>query len=124
VAAGARVLAVELHGRRSDDLRRRFRDDNVKVLRVALDEVRLPHRSFRVVANPPFAEVSALVRRLLAPGVRLARADLVVPVQVAQRWTARRPDRCSYRRLPGRAFAAPAPVPTAVLRVTPHYGRR
>jgi 23S rRNA (adenine-N6)-dimethyltransferase len=124
VDAGARVLAVERHTARAERLEQRFATDDVTVLRVDLDDVRLPNRSFRVVANPPFAHVSPLVRRLLAPGVRLQRADLVVPVQVAQRWTAKRPDRCSYQRLPRRSFRPEAPVPTAVLRIVRPDSRR
>jgi ribosomal protein S18 acetylase RimI-like enzyme len=57
-----------------------------------------------------------IVRRLLDS--RVTRADLVVPVQVAQRWAGKRPDRCTYRRLPRRSFRPEAPVPTAVLTIT------
>jgi len=38
-------------------------------------------------ANPPFAITTAILRRLVAPGSRLFRADLVVPWHTAQRWT-------------------------------------
>jgi 23S rRNA (adenine-N6)-dimethyltransferase len=115
VAAGGRVLAVELHPGRAQALEARFVNDDVRVLRVSVDDLRLPRRPFRVVANPPFSRSSALVRRLLDS--RLTRADLVVPVQVAQRWTAKRPDRCTYRRLPRRSFRPEAPIATAVLTI-------
>ena len=113
---GARVVAVELHARRADSLRRSFPE--AKVVSCSIEEFRLPGRSFRVVANPPFAHSSELVRRLLDS--RLVRADLVVPVQVAQRWARKRPDRCSYVRLPRSSFRPAAPVPTAVLRIARH----
>ena len=116
VAAGAQVMAVELHAERADALRRAL--PGVKVVSCSLEDFRLPRRSFRVVANLPFAHSSMVIRRLLDS--RMTRAHLVVPVQVAQRWTGRRPDRCSYRRLPRSAFQPAAPVPTAVLTV----GRR
>ena len=116
VAAGGRVLAVELHAGRAAALVDRFGADDVRVLRVSVDDLRLPQRPFRVVANPPFSRSSALVRRLLDS--RVTRADLVVPVQVAQRWAGRRPDRCHYRRLPRKAFRPEAPVPTAVLTIS------
>jgi 23S rRNA (adenine-N6)-dimethyltransferase len=119
VAAGARVMAVELHAGRADALRKDLPD--VKVLSCSLEDLRLPGRSFSVVANPPFSLASNLVRRLLDS--RLRQADLVVPVQVAQRWAKKRPDRCSCCRLPRHAFQPHAPVPTAVLRIR-RAGRR
>ena len=119
VAAGANVIAVELHAGRAAVLRRALPE--VKVVSCSLDDLRLPAHSFSVVANPPFSLASNLVRRLLDS--RLRQADVVVPVQVAQRWAKKRPDRCSYRRLPRHAFQPHAPVPTAVLRIR-RSGRR
>jgi 23S rRNA (adenine-N6)-dimethyltransferase len=86
IAAGARVVAVELHPRRLAVLRERFADAAVTVVRADAAELRLPRRSFRVVASPPFAVTSAILRRLLAPGSRLVRADLVVQRAAAHRW--------------------------------------
>ncbi len=88
-ATGARVLAVELHPGRLAHLRRRFDVDStargpgssvsrVRVIRADATDLRLPRRPFRVVANPPWAATSDLVRRLTAPHSRLLRADLVV----------------------------------------------
>jgi 23S rRNA (adenine-N6)-dimethyltransferase len=86
VAAGARVIAVELHPGRVAVLRDRFAGDPVTVVRADATDLRLPRRPFRVVANPPFAASTAILRRLLAPGSRLLAADLVLPHWVGRRW--------------------------------------
>ncbi len=86
VAKGARVIAFELHPRRAHELRVRFATANVKVVQTDAADLRLPGRPFRVVANPPFAITTAVLRRLLAPNAQLARADLIVPRGVAMRW--------------------------------------
>ena len=121
VDAGARVLAFELHGERADRLEDRFAGDAVTVVRVDVADLRLPAKPFRVVANPPFARSSALVRTLVQPGSRLIQADLVLPVQVATRFQGRlgRSHRGHLvRRLSPRDFRPASPVPTAVLRIT------
>ncbi len=87
LACGARVIAVELHARRAANLRQVFADRPVTVVVTDAADLRLPTRPFRVVANPPFAISTAILRRLVAPGSRLVRADLVVPWHTAQRWT-------------------------------------
>jgi 23S rRNA (adenine-N6)-dimethyltransferase len=122
VAAGARVIAIELHPDRLDALRRRFGhgDAGVKVVKADAGSLRLPRRPFRVVANPPFAVTSPLLRRLLAPGSRLVAADLVLPRPAAARWASGRAPgagrwRSSHsvgvgRRLPRSAFVPAAPV--------------
>lgn len=120
VDAGAQVIAIELHPDRLDALRRRFGDGAVKVVKADAGSLRLPRRPFRVVANPPFAITSPLLRRLLAPGSRLVAADLVLPRQAAQRWASGRAPgagrwRSSHhvgvgRRLPRSAFVPHAPV--------------
>jgi 23S rRNA (adenine-N6)-dimethyltransferase len=134
VAAGARVVAFELHARRAAQLRERFAGDAVTVVQADAADLRLPRRPFRVVANPPFAVVVALLRRLAHPGSRLVRADLVVPAHVAERWaTGAVPGaarshgtfRCDAGPvLPRRAFRPATPVPTAVLRVSRRPGAR
>lgn len=130
VAAGARVLAVELHPGRARQLRRRFADDPVRVLQVDASDLRLPTRPFRVVANPPFGITTALLRRLLGPRSRLESAHLVVPAHVAARWSSGRgpgagrwaahwtADRAAV--VPTSAFVPPPPRPAAVL----HLDRR
>jgi 23S rRNA (adenine-N6)-dimethyltransferase len=86
LAVGARVVAVELHGGRAGMLRARFAGRPVRVVRADASDLRLPCRPFRVVANPPFAIATSLLRRLLAPGSRLLAADLVLPEHVVRRW--------------------------------------
>ncbi len=78
VAAGARVIAIELHAGRAEQLRRRFVDQPVSVVEVDARSLLLPHRPFRVVANPPFGVSTELVRLLLRPGSALIAADLVL----------------------------------------------
>ena len=65
LAAGASVLAVELHPRRAATLRERFADHDLRVVRCDLRELRLPRRPFRVVASPPYQLSTDLVRILL-----------------------------------------------------------
>ena len=91
-ASGARVLAIEAHPRRARQLRDAFAGQNVKVVRADAADLRLPGRRFVVVANPPFAITTALLKRLLHPHSRLDRAVLVLPRPVAARW-AQRPRR-------------------------------
>lgn len=134
VAAGAIVIAVELHPERVALLRRRFAGvDDVIVVRADATDLRLPRRPFRVLANPPFGATSALLRRLLAPGSRLRRADLVVARQAARRWASpgapgagRWSQRFRVSMGPGIPRAAFHPRPTvdsALLVVTDARGR-
>jgi 23S rRNA (adenine-N6)-dimethyltransferase len=128
VAAGARVIAVELHPQRLAILRDRFADDDVTVVRADAADLRLPRRPFRVVANPPFAVTSQVLKRLLSPGSRLVRADLVVQRAAAHRWAAGRAPGAGRwardyqvgvgRRIPRSAFAPRPPVDCTLLRIT------
>jgi 23S rRNA (adenine-N6)-dimethyltransferase len=128
VAAGARVIAVELHPERLDVLRERFARDDVTVVRADVTDLRLPRRPFRVVASPPFAVTSQVLGRLLAPGSRLVRADLVLQRGAARRWAAgRAPGAGRWARdyvvgvgrpVPRRAFTPHPPVDCATLVVT------
>lgn len=86
VAAGARVIAFELHPGRARALRRRFADRDVVVVQADARDLRLPRRPFRVVANPPWAIATSLLQRLLAPGSRLVRADLLLKRSATRRW--------------------------------------
>lgn len=127
VAAGARVLAVELHPGRASGLRRQYATASVRVLEVDASDLWLPGRPFRVVANPPFAITTAVLRRLLSPRSRLQRADLVVPRYAAARWSSgRAPDSARWSAhftvetigyLPRRAFVPAPPEPAVVLRL-------
>ncbi len=129
LAAGARVVAVELEPGRARILRERF-GASVVVVQADASDLRLPREPFRVVANPPFSITTALLRRLLSPGSRLVSADLVVPAYVAARWAGGRAPGArrwslTYRAsvaawLPSRAFRPAAPSPTAVLRIERH----
>ncbi|MDQ1695966.1 MAG: rRNA (adenine-N6)-dimethyltransferase [Frankiaceae bacterium] len=127
LGAGATVIAVELHPARAALLRDQFAADRCTVVQVDATDLRLPRRPFAVVANPPFASITAVLRRLTAPGSRLTRADLIVPAYVARRWAsydAPGAGRWSHtfavevvRPLPRSAFRPPATAPTAHLAV-------
>lgn len=119
---GARVLAVERDARFVRELRRRFDDrPSVRVVHEDLRTVRLPRRSFAVVANIPFAVTTPLLRRLLTPATSgFSHAELVVEWGLAKRLTAACPRdlesawwSCRFaltlrRRVPARCFT-PAP---------------
>ena len=64
----------------------KFPTREVTIVEADAADLRLPRRPFRVVANPPYAITSPLLRRLLQPGSRLVDADLVLQRQAAQRW--------------------------------------
>jgi 23S rRNA (adenine-N6)-dimethyltransferase len=127
VAAGCRVVAVELHPDRAAQLRRRFAG-RVTVVRADAADLRLPRRPFHVVANPPFGVSAALLRRLLQPGTRLVTAHLVLQDQVARRWaSADAPGRRRWdvthdvttgHRIDRRRFSPPPRVDARVLRIT------
>jgi 23S rRNA (adenine-N6)-dimethyltransferase len=87
VERGARVIAVELHPARVRHLRRRFAGRPVTVVQADALSMRLPRRPFRVVASPPYAITSPLLRLLLAPSSQLTAADLVLQRAVVRRYT-------------------------------------
>jgi 23S rRNA (adenine-N6)-dimethyltransferase len=130
VAAGARVVAVELHAGRVAHLRDRFAGADVRVVHGNALELPWPHRPFRVVASPPYAITSPLLRRLLAPGSRLIAADLVLQRAVVRRYADLRTpvgrfwDVAEGLALPRRAFRPPPKTDSAVLRVRRASGRR
>jgi 23S rRNA (adenine-N6)-dimethyltransferase len=125
VAAGARVIAVELDPGRAGQLRRRFAGDPVTVLAIDAADLRLPRRPFRVVANPPFAITGPLLRALLARDSAMVGADLVLQRAVAIRYgSGQAPGRWQRRwyaevglRLPRTAFHPVPTVDAAVLRL-------
>lgn len=127
VAAGARVVALELHPGRAAALRDRFVDAPVTVVQADARDLLLPRRPFRVVSSPPYAVTSALVRRLLTPGSRLVDARLVLQRAAAQRLAAgRAPGATRWaphwelavgRGLPRSAFRPPPRVDSVVLEV-------
>ena len=116
VRAGARVVSVELNPRRAAVLRERF--PGVTVVHANAASVPLPGRPFRVVASPPYGISSTLLRTLLAPGSRLAAADLVLQRAVVRKYAsgpARRFNVTVGLALPRRAFLPPPHVDSAVL---------
>ena len=122
VAIGARVLAVELHAGRAERLRQRFDGARVTVVQVSLAELVLPHRPFRVVANPPFGRASQLVRTLMT-SPHLLSADLVLQRGAVSGLLDRAPGRSRRHRLstgrpvPRRAFRPAPSVDSTVLQI-------
>ncbi|GAA1856973.1 rRNA adenine N-6-methyltransferase family protein [Myceligenerans crystallogenes] len=124
--AGARVLAVELHPGRARRLREQFAGRDVSVLEIDLADLRLPGRPFRVVANPPYAHTTALVRTLTARGSALTRADLVMQRQAAVRLADRYANSGRWnvtvgRPLPRRAFTPRPRVDSCILTIRPRH---
>jgi 23S rRNA (adenine-N6)-dimethyltransferase len=125
VERGARVIAVEFHPARARHLTGRFAGLPVTVVRADALSIRLPRHPFRVVASPPYAITSPLLRLLLAPTSRLTAADLVLQRAVVRRYTSGRaasPGRWRRqwrlqvgRSLPRRAFRPSPRVDSAVL---------
>ncbi len=134
--AGARVIAVEFHPARAADLRGRFGRD-VTVVDADARDLRLPRRSYHVVASPPYSATTEVLRRLVSAGSRLESAHLVLQEQAARRWAspaapaAARWQRLFVpslgRRVPPLAFTPPPHVPSRVLvlrrRMSPGAGR-
>ena len=94
------------------------------VVEADISELRLPRCPFRVVANPPYAGSTALLRLLLDRGSLLQAADLVLQRAVVRRVVGgdlrgvRRLGRFRVERgmsLPRRAFRPPPSVDSAVL---------
>lgn len=127
VESGARVLAVEMHPGRARDLRAAFAHERVVVIEADAADLRLPGRPFHVVANPPFAITTALVRRLVSRGSRMQSATLVVPRYAAERWSSGRHHGAGRwaatfsvrleRTLPRAAFVPRSPGAVALLRI-------
>ena len=90
LAVGARVLAVELHPRRAAVLRSELSDQPVRVLQVDASTLRLPGAPFKVVANPPFAITTSLLRHLTDRRSHLDRAVVVLPHWTSRRWASGR----------------------------------
>jgi 23S rRNA (adenine-N6)-dimethyltransferase len=122
--AGARVRAVELDAALARQLRGRF-DDVVEADALG---IALPRDPFRVVANLPFCDGTAILRRLLDPRVPLASADVILEWDVARKRTAVWPstrlgvewgawhELALVKRLPRCCFAPPPAVDAGLLR--------
>ena len=114
---GCRVLAVELHPVRARALRQRVEGTRVAVIELDVDAFRWPGHRFRVVANPPYAGVNALVRRLLEAR-HLSSADLVVAESAARGLVRRHQGRLELGpRVPRSGFRNRPPADARVLRV-------
>ena len=83
VGAGARRLAIELDPQRAASLSNQLGQHDLTVVRAGASDLRLSRRPFKVVSNPPFGITTSLVKRLLSPGSRLIRAELLVPWHAA-----------------------------------------
>ena len=124
LAAGARVIAVELHPHRAAVLQDRFDDPSLRVVRTDLRDLRLPRRPFRVVASPPYRLSTDLVRLLLGTD-RLVGADLVLERGTVRRLLERPPRARHARRytldaglaVPRQAFRPSPRVDSRVLRI-------
>jgi 23S rRNA (adenine-N6)-dimethyltransferase len=92
-ATGARVVAIEREPRLVPRLERRFASfPNVTVIEGDVLVTPLPRRSYRVVANIPFAITTALLGRMLdEPAPALRRADVIVQWEPARRVASSRP---------------------------------
>jgi 23S rRNA (adenine-N6)-dimethyltransferase len=128
LAAGARVVAVELDQASVATLRRRF--PAADVVRGDATTTALPREPFAVVANLPFAAGTAILRRLLdEPRVPLRQADVIVEWGLAAKRAAVWPSTLTsvywgawhelelVRRIPRSGFAPPPSVDAALLRV-------
>ena len=120
LAAGARVIAVELHPRRVSVLRERFGDAGLRVVRSDLRELRLPRRPFRVVASPPYQLSTELVRLLMGTD-RLLSADLVLERGTVRRMVERPPRGRHARRY---TMEPGLPVPRQAFRPSPRVDSR
>ena len=115
-ATGARVIAVELHPRRAAALRAEYAGTRVAVVELDLRDFTFPGRPYRVVANPPYAGVNALVRRLLAD--RHLDPPTWSSAEGAARGLLRQSPRIHLgERLPRHAFVHPPPGAARVLQV-------
>ncbi|HEX4979096.1 MAG TPA: rRNA adenine N(6)-methyltransferase family protein [Acidimicrobiales bacterium] len=122
VSRGARVIAVEAHPERAAALRARF-GRSIVVVEADAADLRLPRRPYYVVANPPFGVTAPLLRRLLQPGSRLARAHLVLQESAARRWAHPGAPGAGRWRLQFAATAGPR-LPRAAFRPPPRVDVR
>ena len=115
-ATGARVIAVELHPARAAALRAAYAGTRVAVVELDLHGFTLPGRPYRVVANPPYDGVNALVRRLLADR-HLLSADLVLAEGAARGALRLAPRVRLGQSLPRHAFVHPPSTGARVVRI-------
>ncbi len=128
---GADVVAIELDSALAARLRERLRRfENVAVVEDDALHAPLPDRPFRVLANPPFGQTTAILRRLLDdPALPLERADLVLEWSVAWKRTSCWPstllnvcwgvrfELALVRRLPAACFEPRPSVDAGLVRI-------
>jgi 23S rRNA (adenine-N6)-dimethyltransferase len=127
LAAGARVVAIELDGELAGRLRRAC--PAATVVEADIRAVQWPREPFRVVANLPFALAAEVCRSLLSdPAVPVISADLIVEwdfaVKRARVWPSTAQgvvwrawhEVAVVRRVESTAFTPVPPVAAAVLR--------
>jgi 23S rRNA (adenine-N6)-dimethyltransferase len=127
-----RVRAIEIDSELVRGLRQRFgRMQQVEIVHGDVLRTPLPTEPFRVVANIPFNESTAICRRLLDdPRVPLERADLIVELAVAWKRARVSPSRvlgvywgawyefAVTRQIDRSAFAPRPSVDAGLLRIT------
>jgi 16S rRNA (adenine1518-N6/adenine1519-N6)-dimethyltransferase len=97
LAAGARVVAVEIDPRLAVYLRERFAGEERlrlvegDMLRLAPDDLVPPGQLYKVVANLPYSVTSAVLRHVLAGPRRPTQVVVMVQLEVAQRIVAAPP---------------------------------
>ena len=132
---GVDVVALERDPRWAASLRReaaaRDLEDRVRVVCCDARDYRMPRRPFRAFGSLPFGATTSILRHLFDdPSSGLARADLIVQLEVARKRAATPPTTLlstswapwwSFdlgRKIPASAFRPVPSVDAAVLRVT------
>lgn len=122
LAAGARVIAVELHAGRPCQLRAVVNGHAASVVECDFEDFVPPGRPFRLVTNPPSA-LTAAVLSFVARSSYLTAADLVLQRAVVRRVVGqgrrdlRRFEARRGPRLPRKAFIPAPPVDSDVLQL-------
>jgi 23S rRNA (adenine-N6)-dimethyltransferase len=130
LAAGARVVAVELDPSLAAALRRRHGGPLLAVVEGDFLATARPHEPHRVLGNVPFAITTPVLRRLLDdPCAPLERAELIVQAGFARKRASPRPSSLlalgwlpwwrleATRHLPAACFDPPPAVDAALLTV-------
>jgi 23S rRNA (adenine-N6)-dimethyltransferase len=118
---GARVMAIERDPALAERLRAKFGTwPSVTVVEADVLKAPLPGEPFRVVANIPFGITTKILRRLLADGGELTRADVIVQAEVARkRGTGGRGTLLNACWEPWFEFATGARIPAVAFRPRP-----
>jgi 23S rRNA (adenine-N6)-dimethyltransferase len=130
LAAGARVLAIELDPGLAEALRRRHGDPRLTVVHADFLATPRPGERHRVLGNIPFGVTTPILRRLLDdPAGPLERAELIVQDGFARKRASPRPTTllalgwlpwwrlAAERHLPAACFDPPPAVDAALLAI-------